>query len=30
MRQGQIRWPLLTKTQMRDLIAYLLSLNRNG
>ncbi len=28
MRQAQIRWPLLDKDQMRDLIEYVLSLNR--
>jgi hypothetical protein len=27
MKQGQIRWPLLDKDEMRDLVQYILSLN---
>lgn len=30
MKQGKIRWPLFDKNQMRDLIAYILSLNKKG
>jgi mono/diheme cytochrome c family protein len=30
MKQGKIRWPLLDKDQMRDLIAYILFVSRKG
>jgi cytochrome c551/c552 len=30
MKQGQVRWPLLDKQQMRELIEYILSVNRKG
>ena len=30
MKQGEIRWPLLDKDEMRDLIAYILHVSRKG
>ena len=30
MKKNQIRWPLLDKEEMRDLVQYILSLNGKG
>jgi len=30
MKQGQIRWPLLDKNEMRDLVEYFLAINKKG